>query len=131
MRPGFVAVWFEGEEASAALMAQRLVYTLEIWVAAIEGEPAPAVGRGDLLRRFERAAQAFARLARWIRDRGAWDDAFVDALCDPPQSFTYGGVLAHILSYGAIRRETLAAVLAELGAAVPSSGDPIEWEAGR
>ncbi len=131
MRPGFVAVWFEGEEVSAALMAQRLVFTLEVWVAAIEGQPAPAVGGGDLLRRFERAARAFARLARWIRDRGAWEDAFVDALCEPPQSFTYSGVLAHILSYGAIRRETLAAVLAELGAAVPSSADPIEWEAGR
>jgi AraC-like DNA-binding protein len=131
MRPGFVAVWFEGEEASAALMAERLVYTLEVWVAAIAGQPAPATGTGDLLRRFERVARAFARLARWIRDRGAWDDAFVDALCEPPQSFTYGGVLAHVLGYGVIRRETLAAVLAELGARMPSSGDPIEWEARR
>jgi AraC family transcriptional regulator len=127
LRPGFVGVWFEGEEASAALMAERLVFTLEIWVAAITGQPAPA-GRGDLLRRFERASLAFARLARGIRDRGAWDDAFVDALCEPPQSFTYGGVIAHVLSYGAVRREALASVLAELGAPVPSSGDPIEWE---
>jgi hypothetical protein len=67
---------------------------------------------------------------RAIRERGAWDDAFVDALCEPPQSFTYGGVVAHVLSYGAVRREALAGVLAELGADVPSSGDPIEWEAG-
>jgi AraC family transcriptional regulator len=130
LRPGFVAVWFEGEEASAALMAERLVYTLEVWVAAIAGEQAPADG-GDLLRRMERVSRAFARLARGIRDRGAWDDAFVDALCEPPQSFTYGGVLAHVLSYGAIRREALASVLAELGARVPSSGDPIEWETAR
>lgn len=130
LRPGFVAVWFEGEEATAALMAERLVYTLEVWVAAIEGQPIPA-GGGDLLPRLERASRAFARLARRIRDRGAWDDAFVDALCEPPQSFTYGGVLAHVLSYGAVRREALAGVLAELGARVPSSGDPIEWEAGR
>jgi AraC family transcriptional regulator len=127
LRPGLVIVWFEGEEASAALMAERLVYTLEVWVAAIQGQPAPA-GGGDLLRRFERASVAFARLARRIRDRGAWDDAFVDALCEPPQSFTYGGVIAHVLSYGVVRREALAGVLAELGAPVPSSGDPIEWE---
>ena len=132
VRPGFVAVWFEGEEASAARMAERLVFTLEVWVAAIDGRPAPPLdGGGDLVRRHERAARDFARIARRIRDRGAWDDAFVDALCEPPQSFTYGGVLAHVLSYGAVRREALASVLAELGAHVPSSGDPIEWEAGR
>jgi AraC family transcriptional regulator len=132
MRPGLVVVWFEGEEASAALMAERLVYTLEIWVAAITGEAWPDVGgRGDLLQRHKRASRAFARLARRIRDRGAWDDAFVDALCEPPQAFTYGGVISHVLAYGAVRREALAGVLRELGAQVPSSGDPIEWEASR
>jgi AraC-like DNA-binding protein len=130
LRPGLVVVWFEGEEPSAALMAERLVFTLEIWNAAITGEPVPE-NQGDLLPRFDRAARGFARLARTIRDRGAWDDAFVDALCEPPQSFTYGGVVSHILSYGAVRREMLASVLAELGATVPSSGDPIDWEAGR
>jgi AraC-like DNA-binding protein len=130
LRPGLVVVWFEGEEASAALMAERLVFTLEVWVAAIAGEPYPeSGGGGDRLRRFEAAARAFARLARAIRDRGAWDDAFVDALCEPPQSFTYGGVIAHVLGYGAVRREALAGVLRELGAPV-SHGDPIEWEQG-
>ena len=95
------------------------------------GDAAPVPGAGPLLPRLDRAGAGFARVAKRIRDRGAWDDAFVDALCEPPQSFTYGGVLAHILSYGAIRREALASVLRELGAAVLSSGDPIEWEAAR
>ena len=131
LRPGFVAVWFEGEEPSAAMMAERLVFTLEVWVAAMAGKPLPRTRADDLLSRFDRASRSFARLARAVRDAGAWDDAFVDALCEPPQSFTYGGVLAHILSYGAVRREMLASVLAELGARPPSSGDPIEWEAGR
>jgi len=131
LRPGLVVVWFEGEEPSAALMAERLVFTLEVWVAAIAGEPVPSPGAGSLLPRFERAARAFARLARGIRDRGAWDDAFVDALCEPPQSFTYGGVLAHVLSYGSVRREALAGVLTELGAGPFSTGDPIMWEADR
>jgi len=128
VRPGFVAVWFEGEEPSAALMAERLVFTLEVWNAAITGAPLPERTGDDLLRRFERAAREFARVARAIRDRGAWDDAFVDALCEPPQSFTYGGVVSHILAYGAVRREMLASALRELGADLPSSGDPIEWE---
>jgi hypothetical protein len=126
LRPGFVAFWFEGEEASAAVMAERLVYTLEVWVAAMAGEPVPARD-GELLPRFERAAREFARIAKRIRDRGAFGDAFVDALCEPPQSFTYGGVLSHVLAYGAVRREALAGVLRELGADV-SYGDPIDWE---
>jgi AraC family transcriptional regulator len=128
LRPGFVATWFEGEEPSAELMCERLVFTLEVWTAAMGGRPVPE-GGGPWLPRWERAALAFERLAKRIRDRGAYDDAFVDALCEPPQSFTYGGVLSHVLSYGAIRREALASVLSELGAVVPSCGDPIVWEA--
>ncbi len=127
LRPGFVCVWFEGEEASAAVMAERLVFTLEVWVAAMAGQPFPERGHGRLAERFERVAPAFERIARSIHDRGAWDDAFVDALCEPPQSFTYGGVLAHITHFGAIRTHALAGVLAELGAEV-SVGDPAEWE---
>jgi len=128
VRPGLVVVWFEGEEATAALMAERLVFTLEVWVAAMAGEPFPEHGDRPLIERFERVAPAFERIARSIGDRGAWDDAFVDALCEPPQSFTYGGVLAHILTFGALRREHLAAVLRELGAPVPDTDDPIVWE---
>ena len=112
-------VWFEGEEPSAAVMAERLVFTLEVWVAAIDGLAVPE-GGGPLLERFERAARAFERIAKRVRDGGAYDDAFVDALCEPPEAFTYGGVLAHVLTYGAIRREALAAVLRELGADVPA-----------
>lgn len=130
MRPGFTVVWFEGEEATAELMAERLVYTLEVWVEAIEGGPWPEPGDGPLLPRFERVSRRFVRQAKSIRDRGAWNDAFVDALCEPPQSFTYGGVIAHILTFGAIRREALAGVLTELGAKL-GSADPIMWEAGQ
>lgn len=128
LRPGFVAVAFEGEEPSAGLMAVRLVRTLEVWVAAMVGEPAPEAAEAGLLLRFDRASRAFVRVARSIRDRGAWDAAFVDALCEPPQSFTYGGVLSHVLAYGAIRREMLASVLTELGGDVPDTADPILWE---
>jgi AraC-like DNA-binding protein len=126
LRPGLVVVWFEGEEASAAEMLRRLVGTLEVWVAAIAGQPLPEFA-GQLEPRLQRAGTALLRLVRQIRARGAWDDAFIDALCEPPQSFTFGAVLSHILSFGAVRREALAAVLSELGAKL-SDGDPINWE---
>jgi AraC family transcriptional regulator len=131
LRPGFSATWFEGEEPSAAVMAERLVFTLEVWNSAMTGAPLPQKTHHDLLQRFDRAAREFSRVARAIRDRGAWDDAFVDALCEPPQSFTYGGVLSHNLTCGAVRREMLASVLRELGADALSEGDPILWEARR
>jgi len=126
LRPGLVVVWFEGEEASAGEMARRLVATLEVWAAAIVGEAAPEHA-GSLLERLDRCGPAFARLVRNVRDRGAWDDAFVDALCEPPESFTYGAVVAHVLTFGAVRREALAGVLTELGAPV-ADGDPVNWE---
>jgi AraC family transcriptional regulator len=129
LRPGFVAVWFEGEEASAALMAERLVFTLEVWVAAMAGLPTPEEQpETSLLERFDAAAKRFERIARSLRDRGAWDDAFVDALCEPPQSFSYGGVVAHALTFGTVRREALASLLTELGAPELASPDPLEWE---
>ena len=132
LRPGFVVLEFEGEEASAAQMSERLVYALEMWAAAMVGRPFPSPGNGrDLRARFERSAREFEALARRIRDSAAWDDAFVDALCEPPQSFTYGGVLAHVLAFGAIRREMLASVLRELGAQPAPSADPLAWEARR
>ena len=42
--------------------------------------------------------------------------------------FTYGGVIAHVLEFGTVRRHHLAAVLTELGAEIAGSEDPIIWE---
>jgi AraC family transcriptional regulator len=130
LRPGFVAHPLEGEEPSAELMAERLVATLEIWNAAIDGEVRDGPGPGTRVERLDRAGRTFAATVRTLGRRGAWDAGFVDALCEPPQSFTYGSVVAHVIEYGAIRREMLAAVLAELGAgdAEEAEGDPISWE---
>ena len=70
----------------------------------------------------------FAALVRRIRDRNEWDDAFVDALCTPPVSFTFGSVIAHILTVSVVRRQTVISVLRELGVRDAETRDPIEWE---
>jgi len=121
LRPGLVIVGFEGEEACAGLMAERLVHTLEVWVAALDGEPYDGPPPGTGLERLERAGAAFARIARTIRDRDAWEAGFIDALCEPPESFRYGDVIAHVIERGAARRAALAEVLNELGAAARQS----------
>jgi hypothetical protein len=50
------------------------------------------------------------------------------ALCDPPESFTFGGCIAHVLTFSAYRKTALIAALAELGVDDVGYGDPIEWE---
>ena len=78
-------------------------------------------------RRLEGAGSEFTQLVRSIRERNAWDTAFVDATCDPPESFTFGGAVAHALSWDAFRRQIVAATLQERGLEGVSA-DPLDWE---
>ncbi|HXG88573.1 MAG TPA: hypothetical protein VNJ02_09575 [Vicinamibacterales bacterium] len=131
VRPGLIVHAFEGPEPDARTMLERLVYTKEVWTAAIGGRDIPPPAErtmAALQTRLAAVQPQFADLVRRIRDRNEWDDAFVDALCTPPVSFTFGSVIAHILTASAIRRQTLTGVLQELGVASVETGDPIEWE---
>ena len=63
-----------------------------------------------------------------IRNRSAWDDTFVDALCEPAETFTFGGVFAHIMTFNAHRRLMALDVLRQLGVPTEGFGDPMEYE---
>jgi hypothetical protein len=39
-----------------------------------------------------------------VRDRNAWSDTFVDALCDPPETFSFGGMFAHVITFNTYQR---------------------------
>jgi AraC-like DNA-binding protein len=60
--------------------------------------------RRCLRERLRTAGPRFAGLVRDAGSRGAWDTAFVDATCDPPESLTYGGIAAHVVTWSAHRR---------------------------
>lgn len=131
VRPGLVVHAFEGPEPDVRTILDRLVFTKEVWTAAIGGREMPAERDRSIAGQRARLAAVqpqFAALVRRIRDRNEWDDAFVDALCEPPVSFTFGSVIAHILEAAAIRRHIAADVLRELGVAEPETRDVIEWE---
>jgi hypothetical protein len=111
--------WFEDGETTLASMLDRLVYSKEIWTGALAGREQPARGGtsvAELRARFDRSGEEFAAVVRDIRERGAWDTAFVDALCDPPESFTFGGMVAHVLTWSAHRRQAIVGALHGLGA---------------
>ena len=131
LRPGLVVVSFEGVEPDLRTMLERLIYAKEVWVAAIAGREVPGPGPRaiEALRARQAAVQpAFTALVHAIRERGAWDEVFVDAQCTPPATFTLGGVIASILSYAIIRRQHAIDLLHELGVAEVESSEPIDWE---
>lgn len=131
IRPGHVVLTFDGPEPTLRAMLDRLVWTKEVWAAAILGLELPdASDRSiDGLRaRHARSSEQFLELVRRIRDRGEWDCTFIDALCEPPQSFTFGGAVTHVVTFSAYRRQIILAALTELGATRLDSGCPMEWE---
>jgi AraC family transcriptional regulator len=131
VRPGLVVHAFEGPEPDVRSMLERIVFTREVWTAAIGGRDIPprdAQSIPALQARLASVQPQFAALVRRIGDRNEWDDVFVDTLCTPPVSFTFGSVIAHILTASAIRRHTVIGMLRELGVPDAETRDPIEWE---
>jgi AraC family transcriptional regulator len=129
VRPGQQVLCFDGPDESVAAVLTHQVATKEIWLAAIEGEDFPSPGPDDpasLLDRHDAVAGRWLSMVRDVERRDAWDDRIVDALCDPPESFVLGSILAHVLSFGAARRQLARTMLREHGLTV-DDGDPITW----
>ncbi len=122
--------WHQPERSLRELL-DRIVFTKEVWTAAITGGSVPTEKRrlspAELLTRYEKADADFQRVLCAVRARGGWDDTFVDELCQPPEQFTFGGMLAHVVTFNSYRRLTAAAALRELGIDA-GFGDPIEYE---
>ena len=114
---------------------ERTVQTKEVWTAALTGAAAPDLNTpveqrtpAALLARFERADAEFNRTLGDVRARGAWDDTFVDALCEPAETFTFGGMFAHVMTFNTYRRLTALDALRRLGVNVEGVGCPMEYE---
>jgi AraC-like DNA-binding protein len=131
VRPGLTVHAFEGPEPDVRTMLERIVFTKEVWTAAIGGRDVPPRDQRSiaaLSARLSAVQPQFAALVRRIHDRNEWDDVFVDALCTPPVSFTFGSVVAHILTVSVIRRQAVIEALRALGVADAETRDPIDWE---
>lgn len=117
-------------------MLERIVQTKEVWTAALtggdppplEGTPAEERTPKALLARFDKADAEFNRFLTDVRNRGAWDDTFIDALCEPAETFTFGGMFAHVITFNAYRRLTALDALRQLGVNVEGFGCPMEYE---
>ncbi|MGY1857237.1 helix-turn-helix domain-containing protein [Modestobacter sp. SYSU DS0290] len=127
--PGLQVLPWDGPEESLAAVLEHLVWTTEVWLASVEGADHPPRGADDpaaLLGRHDDAAPRWLAFVREVSRRGAWGDRLVDALCDPPETFVLGSVVAHVLTFGAHRRLLARHWFRAAGVPV-DAGDPIDW----
>ena len=126
---------WDGPDQSLRQLLDRMVQTKEAWAAALTGGDVPRFDNAPpedrtpsaMLARMEKADQAFHSVLADVRNRGAWLDTFVDALCEPPETFTFGGTFAHVITFNAYRRMIAIDTLRRLGVKVEGVGCPMEY----
>src|SRR5215475_10930582 len=126
--------WRESNKTLRQLL-ENIIFTKEVWTAALSGAemdmngPPPSErSPRAMLRRLEETDKELHRIFRDIGNRSAWDETFVDALCEPAETFTFGGVFAHIMTFNAHRRLMALDALRQLGVQTEGFGDPMEYE---
>jgi AraC family transcriptional regulator len=121
----------EGVDADPTLrsLLARLVGQLEMWNAAFAGQPyisphdTPTVF--ELRRRLAVVGPEFLSQVRGVTEAGRLDEAVV---CpgDQVEVYSYGGVVAHIITYAAHRRILAAGALNDAGH-TDLDEDPVRW----
>ena len=126
--------WRESNKTLRQLL-ENIIFTKEVWTAALSGAdmdmngpPASQRSPQAMLQRLENTDAELHRILKDVRNRSAWDDTFVDALCEPAETFTFGGVFAHIMTFNAHRRLMALDALRQLGIQTEGFGDPMEYE---
>jgi AraC family transcriptional regulator len=126
--------WRESNKTLRQLL-ENIVYTKEVWTAALSGSemdmngtPVSQRSPQAMQQRLAKTDAELHRILSDVRNRGAWDDTFVDALCEPAETFTFGGVFAHIMTFNAHRRLMALDALRQLGVDTEGFGDPMEYE---
>jgi AraC family transcriptional regulator len=122
------------ENPTLRSLLSRLVGQLAMWNAAVAGKAYDFdVERGEsvssMRRRLAKAGPEFLETVRSRAADGSLDETFVDAVCDPPEVFTYGGVIAHVLTFAAHRRTLVLGAFADAGVTELGSGDPMRYVA--
>jgi uncharacterized damage-inducible protein DinB len=128
---------WDAPDQSLRQILERMVQTKEVWAAALTGGSMPPLDNtppadrtpSAMQARLDRADAGFHGVLTEVRNRSAWDDTFVDALCEPPETFTFGGMFAHVITFNAHRRMLAMDALRGLGVKVEGFGCPSEYVA--
>ena len=124
------------ERQSLRSLLSRLVGQMGMWNAAMatrdyDWSVEDHESLTSMTRRLGIEGPRYLAHVREVCDQGRIDDTFVDALCERAEVFTYGGMIAHVLTFAAYRRTVVVLALARLGHDELGWGDPMRWVADR
>jgi len=110
-----------------------LIATKEAWLAAVFAQENPLNGKRDktpagMIARFEHVKKQWRELVKNVEEEGRWNEQFIDALCEQPCTFSFGGMIAHVLDQSARNRTEAFRAFAALGHEDVCDGDPLTWE---
>jgi hypothetical protein len=105
---------------------------MHMWVNVIGGRPYSFdVERHEsvdgMRRRLEEIGPAFLAEVRRVVEGGRLDETFIDAQHTPIETYTYGGLIAHVLTFAAHRRILVLGALETAGIPDLGNGDPRKW----
>jgi uncharacterized damage-inducible protein DinB len=114
-------------------LLSRLVGQMAMWNASIESRPYDwELERHESLtsmrKRLDEDGERFKQRAAELVEDGRLDETFVNAECDPPETFSYGSILAHVITFAAHRRTLVTGALMSAGMKVDLiTADPRPW----
>jgi len=131
-----IDVSVEGIDRNPTLrsLLARLIGQMDMWNAALAGRSYDfGVEEGETITsmrsRLADVGPSFVSQVREVTEQGRLDETFVDAICEPAEVFTHGGMIAHVLTFAAHRRTLAVGALHSAGVTDLGSGDPMRWVA--
>jgi AraC family transcriptional regulator len=121
--PDQVILDWDGPEPSVGAVLGATVWTKEVWLATIEGRDFPnrestqphSTTVAQLAVHHDNLGTRWSAMVSEYSAGGRLGDIIIDALCDPPESFQLYGIVAHVLTYSAHRRQLARAMLTRHG----------------
>ena len=124
----------DDDEQSIRRVLSRLIGQMGMWNAAMatrdyDWSVEEDESLSSMRRRLAEEGPTYLAHVRSVLAAGRLDDTFVDATCVPAAVFTYGGMIAHVLTFAAHRRTLVSLALMRHGIDELGWGDPMTWVA--
>jgi AraC-like DNA-binding protein len=124
----------EEDLPSLRSLLSRLIGQMDMWNCALamrdyDWSQESRESIDHMRSRLAKVAPVFVGHVREVAEQGRLDETFVDALCEPAEVYTYGGMIAHVLTFAAYRRTLVVGALDAAGVPDLGWGDPMKWVA--